>query len=97
MYPDKYIAERVEQYQPWYDAKSVVMKSRYLKMRAFAVVGGGSAPILVNVQSEHTFFDITFIQILVTIISLFIVIAVSLESVFHYREPWKTTDQWNNS
>ncbi len=39
MAPQAYVAERVEQYQKWYDGKAVIMKRRYLQMRAFSVVG----------------------------------------------------------
>lgn len=87
--PQQYVAERVEQYQKWYDGKAVMMKSRYLRMRAFSVVGGGLVPVLINVPSQHTLFDVSIVQLVVTVISLMVVIAVSLESVFHYREQWK--------
>ncbi len=87
--PQEYVAERVDQYQKWYDGKAVMMKSRYLRMRAFSVVGGGLVPVLINVPSQHTLFDVSIVQLVVTVISLMVVIAVSLESVFHYREQWK--------
>lgn len=50
--PEQYISERVEQYQAWYDKKAVATKSRYLRMRAFSVVGGGLVPVLVNIPSQ---------------------------------------------
>jgi hypothetical protein len=86
---EKYIAERVEQYQSWYDKKAVTTKSLYLRMRAFAVVGGGLVPVLVNVPWKGELFHVPIIQALVTLISLSVVVIVSLESVFHYREQWK--------
>jgi hypothetical protein len=89
MTPHEYVQERVEQYQGWYDRKAVMMKSRYLRMRAFSVVGGGLVPVLINVPSEYTLFGAPVVQLVVTIVSLLVVIAVSLESVFHYREQWK--------
>lgn len=89
MSPEDYIKERVEQYQKWYDGKAVTAKSRYLQMRAFSVVGGGLVPVLINVPSHYTILGTPVIQLVVTIISLLVVIAVSLESVFHYREQWK--------
>lgn len=89
MAPQAYVAERVEQYQKWYDGKAVIMKRRYLQMRAFSVVGGGLVPVLVNLPSSHTLFDVPVIQLVVTVISLLVVVTVSLESVFHYREQWK--------
>lgn len=87
--PDRYIAERLEQYQSWYDKKSVEAKQRYLRMRAFSVVGGGLVPVLVNIPWQGKLLEIPIIQAVVTVISLLVVIAVSLESVFHYREQWK--------
>jgi hypothetical protein len=88
MDPQKYISERVDQYQKWYDSKAVTAKSKYLGMRAFSVVGGGLVPVLVNIpQQSYLGFPVT--QIAVTIISLLVVIFVSLESVYHYREQWK--------
>ena len=86
---EKYISERVEQYQGWYDSKAVIAKRKYLGMRAFSVVGGGLVPVLVNIP-QQTVYGIPVIQIIVTIVSLMVVVFVSLESVYHYRE------QWNN-
>ncbi len=88
--PEQYITERVEQYQGWYDKKAVITKSRYLRMRAFSVVGGGLVPVLVNIPSQNfSILGVPVIQALVTVISLLVVIVVSLESVIHYREQWK--------
>lgn len=86
---DQYITDRVEQYQGWYNGKAVEAKSRYLRMRAFSVVGGGLVPVLINIPSQLTVVGIPVIQAVVTVISLLVVIVVSLESVFHYREQWK--------
>jgi hypothetical protein len=94
---DSYIKTRVEQYQSWYDRKSVQAKARYLRMRAFSVIGGGLVPVLVNVPWHGRVLEVPVIQLLVTIISLLVVITVSLESVFHYREQWKnyrSTEQY---
>lgn len=88
MDPEQYISERVEQYQSWYNAKAVSAKSKYLGMRAFSVVGGGLVPVLVNIP-QQTVWGLPLVQIAVTIISLLVVIVVSLESVYHYREQWK--------
>jgi len=90
MTPDRYIEERVKQYQSWYNGKSVGCKSKYLKMRALSVVGGATVPVLVNLNFQY-------VNIFATIISLMVVIFVSLESVFHYREQWKnyrSTEQY---
>ena len=89
MTPETYITERLEQYQGWYDRKAVAAKALYLRMRAFSVIGGGIVPVLINVQPNWKIFDIDVIQLTVTIISLLVVVFVSLESVFHYREQWK--------
>lgn len=89
VHPEQYITERVEQYQGWYDKKAVTTKNRYLRMRAFSVVGGGLVPVLINLPSRLVVFGVPLIQAIVTIISLLVVIVVSLESVFHYREQWK--------
>lgn len=89
MTPDSYITDRLEQYQSWYDKKAVSSKARYQKMRAFSVVGGGLVPVLINVPWTGTLAGIPIIQVVVTVISLLVVIVVSLESVFHYREQWK--------
>jgi hypothetical protein len=89
MTPEQYISERVDQYQSWYDKKSVSMKSLYLRMRALSVVGGGLVPVLINVPSQLSIVGVPVTKVLVTIISLLVVIFVSLESLFHYREQWK--------
>jgi hypothetical protein len=87
--PDQYIKERVEQYQGWYDRKAVRAKTLYLRMRACSVVGGGLVPVLINVQPGWIFFGVDAVKVIVTIISLLVVVFVSLESVFHFREQWK--------
>lgn len=89
MTPADYIETRVKQYISWYDGKAVKTKARYLQMRAFSVVGGGLVPVLVNVNSQYTLFGASVVQCTVTVVSLLVVICVSLESVFHYREQWK--------
>jgi len=86
--PEKYIADRVNQYQMWYDKKAVATKARYLRMRGFSVIAGGSVPVLINIPAEPSILG-PVIRALVTVISLLVVIVVSLESVFHYREQWK--------
>jgi len=87
--PETYITERLEQYQGWYDKKSVVMKSKYLRMKALSVVGGALVPVLINVPWRFSIAGVSVVQVIVTVISLGVVISLSLESVFHYREQWK--------
>jgi hypothetical protein len=83
--PESFLAERVTQYQNWYDRKAVTAKSRYMQMRSFWVVGGAIVPVLINTPSFHGIPT----QPIVTAISLLVVISVALESVLHYREQWK--------
>jgi hypothetical protein len=87
--PDTYVSERVEQYRGWYDRKAVTAKSAYLRMRAFSVIAGGAVPVLVNIDVPYSLLGHPVMKLLVTLTSLLVVIAVSLESVFHYREQWK--------
>jgi len=85
--PELYVDERLKQYQSWYDRKAVQAKSRYLRMRAFSVIGGGLVPVLVN--TDFSMWGYAINKPIVTVISLLVVVTVSLESVFHYREQWK--------
>jgi hypothetical protein len=80
--PQNYIDERLDQYVEWYDGKAVKMKKRYLNMRAITVIGGAIVPVLLNIK-------LPYLNYFTTIISLLVVILVSLESVYHYREQWK--------
>jgi len=87
--PEQYISERLEQYQGWYDRKSVATKTKYLRMRALSVVGGSLVPVLINIPYPAAVAGIPVVKAVVTLISLGVVISLSLESVFHYREQWK--------
>jgi Protein of unknown function (DUF4231) len=87
--PEQYINERVKQYQAWYDRKSVATKARFLRMRAFTVIGGGLVPVLINIDKDLSIKGYSVVKIIVTLVSLLVVIFVSLESVYHYREQWK--------
>jgi hypothetical protein len=82
MQPEEYIDERLNQFREWYDKKSIGAKRNYLWMRSVTVIGGAIVPVLINL-------DIPYVNILTTGISLAVVILISLESVFHYREQWK--------
>ncbi len=86
---EAYIAERVNDAIAWYDKSADKQKKLYLRMRATTVIGGAIVPVLVNV-------NIPYIDIATTIISLIVVLLVSLESVYHYREQWtnyRSTEQ----
>lgn len=88
-----YIAERFNDYISWADGKAITAKSRYQWMRALTVVGGAIVPVLVNVDWP----DATWTKLATTLISIVVVLMVSLESVFHYREQWvnyRATEQY---
>ncbi|WP_435189779.1 DUF4231 domain-containing protein [Streptomyces sp. bgisy126] len=82
MTPQRYIETRIEQYQGWYDAKATHMKAMHLRMRTVSVVGGALVPVFVNLE-------LGFARITATVLSVVVVAAVSLESVYRYREQWK--------
>lgn len=89
MTPEQYIAERVNPNIAWYDKAANANKEKYLRMRATTVICGALVPVLVNVT-------IPYISILTTVVSLIVVLLVSLESVYHYREQWtnyRSTEQ----
>ncbi len=86
---EDYIAERVNQALKYYDKAANKQKKIYLRMRATTVIGGALVPVLVNI-------DLPYLNILTTIISLIVVLLVSLESVYHFREQWtnyRSTEQ----
>ena len=87
--PEVYLEERIKQYQCWYDAKAVVAKKRYLRMRILAVAGGALVPVLTNINLDIAIGGYPLMTLSVTVISLLVVVSVSLESVLHYREQWK--------
>lgn len=79
---EEYIDERLNQFREWYDKKATRAKKLYQWMRATTVIGGAIVPILINLQIEK-------IDIITTLISFIVVVFISLESVFHFREQWK--------
>ncbi|MEW6084042.1 MAG: DUF4231 domain-containing protein [Chloroflexota bacterium] len=89
VHPEDYIAERVNDAIAWYDKNANKYKKYYLQMRATTVIGGALVPVLVNL-------DFDYIDVLTTILSLIVVLLVSLESVYHFREQWtnyRSTEQ----
>jgi hypothetical protein len=80
---EEYIEERITQFRGWYDAKAVKTKKTYMIMRTCTVIGGAIVPVLINIS------DLAFVKYITSILSLAVVILVSLESVYHYREQWK--------
>lgn len=79
--PEEYIKERLNPEMSYYNKSAGKAKNRYLQMRAITVVGGALVPVLVNVEVQY-------INILTTAISLIVVLFVSLETVYKYREQW---------
>ncbi|MGW4776000.1 DUF4231 domain-containing protein [Streptomyces filamentosus] len=82
MTAQKYVEGRLAQYQEWYDVKATRMKAMHLRMRTVSVVGGALVPVFVNL-------DAAFARVAATVLSVVVVAAVSLESVYRYREQWK--------
>jgi hypothetical protein len=85
----KYIAERLNNAIAWYDKSANKSKESYMRMRAAIVIGGALVPVLINI-------NLPYMSILTTILSLVVVMLVSLESVYHYREQWtnyRSTEQ----
>jgi hypothetical protein len=78
------MTERLDQYQQWYDRKSIGAKSRYMTIRAASVVGAAIVPVIVNIKLPYV--EASHIA---TIISLGVVIVVSLESVYHFGDQWR--------
>lgn len=81
--PSEYITERLNPIRAWYDKEASKAKGKYLWMRTITVVGGAVVPVLINL-------DWPFMKALTTAISLLVVILLSLESVLHFREQWKS-------
>ena len=79
---EQYMTDRIEQYAGWYDKKSGPIKTRYLYLKAFTVIGGSLVPVLVNLPGPYT-------SAAATIVSLMVVILVSWDSVFQYGKQWK--------
>jgi len=87
----QYIEERLNGAIKWYDKKADESKKLYLRMRAATVIAGALVPVLININ------NVPYMNVLTTIISLIVVLLVSLESVYHYREQWtnyRSTEQY---
>lgn len=80
--PEEYIAQRINPIRAWYDKKAGEAKRLHQRMRACTVVGGALVPVLINIDQPG-------IKTLTTAISLLVLVLLSLESVFHFREQWK--------
>ena len=89
MNPEEYIAERLNESLVWYDKSAKRNKSWYLRMRAVTVISGALVPVLINL-------DLPYVNLGATVLSLIVVLFVSLESVYHFREQWtnyRSTEQ----
>jgi len=79
--PADYMQLRVASGIDWYKAAALTARAKYLIMRVIAVIGAALVPVFVNAFPTH--------QLITTGISLLVVLAVSLEGVFHYKEQWR--------
>jgi hypothetical protein len=94
--PQDYIRARINDQLRFYDKKAARYKSLYLSMRAATVIGGAIVPVLVNLNFAPVSVNvagftltINMIKVLTTLISLMVVLFVSLESVYHFKEQWR--------
>ena len=76
-----YIEERLNNQLRYYDKTATRAKRRYLQSRFVSVVAAALVPVLVNVKFPY-------VDVVTTILSVLVVLLVSLESVFHFREQW---------
>lgn len=80
--PEEYIAQRINPIRAWYDRKASEAKRNHQWMRACTVVGGALVPVMNSI-------DWSYLRYATTGVSLLVLLLLSLESVFHYREQWK--------
>lgn len=88
--PIDYINERFNSSIKWYDKEAGKAKTSYLRLRLVAVIGGALVPVLINIE-------LPYLQLVTTVISLLVLLAVSIDSVFHYGEQWssyRSTEQF---
>lgn len=76
-----YMVERLNDQLKYYDKVANRSKKRYLQSRTISVVAGALVPVLVNITFPYS-------QIITTILSVIVVLIVSLEGVWHFREQW---------
>lgn len=79
--PTDYMQMRVASGIDWYKSAAVAARAKYLIMRVIAVVGAAIVPVFVNIFPTHI--------LITTGVSLLVVLSVSLEGVFHYKEQWR--------
>lgn len=83
--PEEYIKCRVSNGIGWYRDEADSARSRYLVMRIVAVLFAAFVPVVLNLSTGWPYQNYV-----VTVLSLVVVIAVSLEGVLHYKERWRT-------
>ncbi len=81
--PEQYIMERFNSSIKWYDDEAGSAKNKFLRLRLLTVIGGAIVPVLINL-------DIPYLNIITTIVSLLVVLAVSVDSVYHHGDQWST-------
>lgn len=79
--PEQYIEERLNDQLRYYDRTATRAKRRYLQSRLVSVIAAALVPVLINVKFPLSDYVTTALSVLVVLI-------VSLESVFHFREQW---------
>jgi hypothetical protein len=80
--PEEYVDERLNPEISYYNKSATRSKLLYLRMRAITVIGGALVPVLINIHFSP------YMEILTTALSLVVVLFVSLETVYRYREQW---------
>jgi hypothetical protein len=78
---EEYVSERINPQMNYYNKSATSAKKNYLRMRGLTVIGGALVPVLVNI-------DLPYMHLLTTALSLMVVLFVSLETVYRYREQW---------
>jgi uncharacterized protein DUF4231 len=86
MTSDEYLTKRVDQFQAWYDKKAVGAKRTFLRIRTLSVVGAVLVPVIANVRIQGWE---SYSVGLTTVVSLFVSVAVALDSVYHFGDQWK--------
>jgi hypothetical protein len=85
-----YIDERLNDQLRYYDKVANRAKSRYLWARSISVVAGALVPVFVNL-------DFPYVDVITTLLSVLVVLIVSLEGVFHFREQWTNSRSTSES
>jgi hypothetical protein len=82
--PEEYLKDRVERKMRRYVRKATHYRYAYWILASVAAIGSSVVPVLVNFKDVRPIYP--------TVVSLIVVAAVALESVFHPREHWRNYD-----